>query len=100
MKASELMKHLEEGGLIKRESTVLRLIDLPGWDYNPISNPNDWEIVVPKVKYSVDIWLSDRPYKGGKGLEVMQHLFGSDFIHWNPTKMVHLKQYKITVEEL
>jgi len=47
MKAHELLKHLEDGGFIrlKKSGNVLGVHNLQGWDYDPIRNPEDYEII-------------------------------------------------------
>jgi len=46
MKAWELMKHLEEGGAIKCRVTGEKVFisQLAGWDYDPLRNPETWDI--------------------------------------------------------
>ena len=65
MKASELIKHLEDGGEITSNDwnrphnmeDVLGNINL----LSILNHPNNYKIVIPKVTYTIDLFATDVP---------------------------------------
>jgi len=100
MKAWEIIKHLEEGGkviykhpscgegtdeLLLLEVTLTQIID----------TPERYCIVVPKVKYSVEVWHESARVN----TEAYQLLDWMDYAQSEPPHK-DKKKFKVTVEEL
>ena len=111
----EAAKHMIDGQIcLDGDSTEWRF-SLGIFQYRPKNfvNWNPFDITTRKgdtftikqqpVKYSVDVWLSEKPNKNG-GPTIVTHLLGDSFTSWGKKPLEEdenfYKQYKITVEEV
>lgn len=58
-----------------------------------------WEIVQKPVKYSVDVWLNEKPASDLEYNDFKSFLVG-DKTGWSALPYVRTKRYSITVEEV
>ena len=103
MKASELIKHLEEGGVVLeiREDITYKNYNLTSSVLRHIfDDPNHYQIVSKPIKNVVECYVVGLTDECGGGITMPHHL---GFKEWNTLDAedkVETKKVRITVEEI